>query len=88
MTDKQMNEVLSGVPDAAREFNEKAHGADGLVVVQAELPAVLTEDEWEVVKTALLGLIEECQHGGSTVDESASDRLLAVSEAAKVLLAL
>lgn len=79
---------LSGVPDSVVELDEKVHGADGQVVVHAELPAVLTEDEREVVKTALLGLIEECQHGGSTVDESASDRLLAVSEAAKALLAL
>lgn len=46
----------------------------------------MDEKEKEAVKEALLELIEECRKGASTVDDPASDRLVAASEAAKVLL--
>lgn len=88
MTAEQMDEVLSGVPDSVREFNEKRCMANGQTVVPAELSAGLSDEERATVKTALLDLIEECRKGGSTIDEPASDRLLAVAHATEVLLAL
>lgn len=86
MTDEQKSEVLSGVEDAVREFNER--GREAGAQTPAEASSHLTEPERASVKAALLDLIEECRKGGSTIDELASDRLLAVSEAAKVLLML
>lgn len=86
MNDMQKDEVLSGVEEAVREFNER--GRETGAQAPTEASSHLTEPERASVKAALLDLIEECRKGGSTIDELASDRLLAVSEAAKALLML
>ena len=88
MTEDQMNEVLAGVEDSVREFNEK--GFEPVVAAGADLDPIpcLTDEERARVKGALFDLIEECRKGASTVDEPASDRLVAASEAAKVLMTL
>lgn len=87
MTDKQMDEVLSGVPDAAREFNEKRHGADGLVVVQAELSTGLSDEERAHVKSSLITLIDEVREA-SGFSGTLVDKLNAVSAAACALVCL
>lgn len=48
----------------------------------------MTEEERSQVKRALLDLIEECRKGGSTLTETASDRIDAVARATEALLAL
>lgn len=82
MTAEQMDEVLSGVEEATREFNKRGREE------ALEPSPCLTEGERAEVKAALLDLIEECRKGGSSIDEPASDRLLAVAHATEVLLAL
>ncbi len=46
----------------------------------------MNPDEQRQVKRALLCLINECNSGMSSIKETASERLIAVSEATKVLL--
>lgn len=87
MTAEQMDEILSGVPDSVREFNEKRCVANGQTVVPAELSAGLSDEERATVKTALLDLIKEC-HSGGGVGEGASARLSAVAYGTEALMLL
>lgn len=48
----------------------------------------MTDEEKKKLKDALFDLIEECRSGGASVDESASNRLIAASQAATVLLVI
>lgn len=55
--------------------------------MEGDVKALLTDEEREQVKRALLNLIEECA-GGGLVGENASARLDAVARGAEALLLL